>query len=270
MKNTIGIFALAAVLIMAAALPLAAADIGKDVKVTFLGHAAFKLVSPRGVVIYIDPFLKNSPKPLLEVKDIDRADLILVTHGHGDHVGDTLAIAEKTNAKVVAIAELGRYFKEKGARDVVRVNKGGTVTFKGIGITMVNALHSSSVTETEETAGGQKRERIVYAGDPAGFVIRFENDFRVYHAGDTAVFGDMKIIGDIYRPQLALLPIGSHFTMDPVEAAYAAELVGSDYVIPMHYGTFSILTGTPEAFVEAMKKVTRTRVIVLRPGETVQ
>jgi L-ascorbate metabolism protein UlaG (beta-lactamase superfamily) len=180
-----------------------------------------------------------------------------------------LAIAEKTNAKIVAIAELGRYLKSKGAKDVTRMNKGGTYTTRGIRITMVNALHSSSVTETEAVSSGQKKARIVYAGDPAGFVIRLENGFSVYHAGDTAVFGDMKIIGEIYKPELSLLPIGSHFTMDPTEATYAAKLIGSKYVIPMHYGTFPVLTGTPEVFLKLMAEVPQTKVLVLKPGDTI-
>ena len=269
MKYVISILGLAVILILAVSIPLHASEIGKGVKVTYLGHAAFKIVSPKGVVIYIDPFLSRNPKTPPEMKTVEKADLILVTHGHGDHVGDTLAIAEKTNAKIVAIAELGRYLKSKGAKDVTRMNKGGTYTTHGIRITMVNALHSSSVTETEEVSSGQKKARIVYAGDPAGFVVRLENGFSVYHAGDTAVFGDMKIIGEIYKPELSLLPIGSHFTMDPMEATYAAKLLGSKYVIPMHYGTFSVLTGTPEIFLKLMEEVPQTKVLVLKPGETI-
>ena len=269
MKYVKSILVLPVILILAVSIPLYASEIGKGVKVTYLGHAAFRIISPKGVVIYIDPFLSRNPKTPPEMKTVEKADLILVTHGHGDHVGDTLAIAEKTNAKIVAIAELGRYLKSKGAKDVTRMNKGGTYTTRGIHITMVNALHSSSVTETEAVSSGQKKARIVYAGDPAGFVIRLENGFSVYHAGDTAVFGDMKIIGEIYKPELSLLPIGSHFTMDPTEATYAAKLIGSKYVIPMHYGTFPVLTGTPEVFLKLMAEVPQTKVLVLKPGDTI-
>jgi L-ascorbate metabolism protein UlaG (beta-lactamase superfamily) len=240
---------------------LPADEMGKGVKVTYLGHAAFKIVSPKGVVVYMDPFLSGNPKTPPELKTVDKADLILVTHGHGDHVGDALAIAEKTNAKIVVIPELGRYLAKKGAKNVVGVNKGGTFTTSGIAITMVNATHSSSATEGEQ---------IIYTGDPAGFIIRFENGFTLYHAGDTGVFGDMKILGEIYKPELSLLPIGSHFTMDPREATYAAKLLGSKYVIPMHYGTFPVLTGTPEEFVRLMEEVPQTKVFVLKPGETIQ
>jgi L-ascorbate metabolism protein UlaG (beta-lactamase superfamily) len=242
-------------------LPLYASEIGKEVKVTFLGHSAFKVVSPKGVVIYIDPFLSGNPKTPPELKTVEKADLILVTHGHGDHVGDTLAIAEKTNARIVAVPELGRYLTRKGAKNVTGMNKGGTFISHGIAITMVHALHSTSVTEGDQ---------VIYTGEPVGFVIRFENGFTLYHAGDTGVFGDMKIIGEIYKPELSLLPIGSHFTMDPREAAYAAKLLGSKYVIPMHYGTFPVFTGTTEEFVKLMKEAPQTIVLVVKPGETVQ
>lgn len=242
-------------------IPLHASEIGKEVKVTYLGHSAFKIVSPKGVVLYIDPFLSGNPKTPAEMKTVEKADLILVTHGHGDHVGDTLVIAEKTNARIVAMPELGRYLTRKGAKNVIGMNKGGTYTSHGIAITMVHALHSSSVTEGDQ---------VIYTGEPSGFVIRFENGFTLYHAGDTGVFGDMKIIGEIYQPVLSLLPIGSHFTMDPREAAYAAKLLGSKFVIPMHYGTFPVLTGTVEDFQKWMKEAPQTRVLVVKPGETVQ
>jgi len=235
-------------------------EIGKGVKVTYLGHAAFKLISPKGVILYIDPFLSGNPKTPTELKTVDRADLILVTHGHGDHLGDTVAIAEKTKAKVIAMPELGRYLAKKGVKDVVGMNKGGTYTSHGIAITMVNALHSSSAMEGDQ---------IVYLGEAAGFVIRLENGFTLYHAGDTGLFGDMRIIGELYKPELSLLPIGGHFTMDPKEATYAARLLGSKYVIPMHYGTFPVLTGTVEEFLKLMKEVPQVKVLVLKPGETV-
>ncbi len=240
---------------------LQAAEIGKEVKITYLGHAAFRFTSPKGVVLYIDPFLSGNPKTPPEWKTVEKADLILLTHGHGDHVGDTLAIAEKTQAKIVAMPELGRYLTRKGAKNVIGMNKGGTFHSHGIAITMVHAIHSSSVTEGDQ---------VIYTGEPAGFVIRFENGFTLYHAGDTGVFGDMKIIGELYQPEVSILPIGSHFTMDPREAAYAAKLLGSKYVIPIHYGTFPVLTGTVEDFQKWMKEVPHSKVLVVKPGETVQ
>jgi len=238
-----------------------AAEIGKGVKITYLGHAAFRLVSPQGVVILIDPFLKNNPKTPADQKEVDKADLILVTHGHGDHLGDTLAIAQKTNASVVAMNELGIYLTKKGLKGVVRMNKGGSYMAKGIRITIVNAQHSSSVTEGDQ---------LIYTGEPAGFIIRFENGFTVYHAGDTAVMADMKIFGDIYKPNLAFLPIGSHFTMDPNEAAYACKLLRPHYVIPMHYGTWPVLTGTPEEFARLLKEQPEVKLIVMKPGQTIE
>lgn len=241
--------------------PLYAAEIGKEVKITYLGHAAFRFISPKGVVLYVDPFLSGNPKTPPELKSVEKADLILVTHGHGDHLGDTLAIAEKTNAKIVAMPELGRYLTRKGAKQVIGMNKGGTYRSHGIAITMVHAIHSSSVTEGDQ---------VIYTGEPAGFIIRFENGFALYHAGDTGLFGDMKIIGELYQPEVSILPIGSHFTMDPREAAYAAKLLGSKYVIPIHYGTFPVLTGTVEDFQKWMKDVPQTNVLVIKPGETVQ
>jgi len=261
MKNLKSVLYVIPILFILFSISLHAEEIGRDVKVTYLGHSAFKIISPKGVVIYIDPFLSGNPKTPAEMKTVEKADLVLVTHGHGDHLGDTLAIAEKTNARIVAMPELGRYLTKKGAKNVVGMNKGGTYTFRDIAITMVHALHSSSVMEGDQ---------VIYMGDPAGFVIRFENGFTLYHAGDTGIFGDMKIIGEIYKPELSLLPIGSHFTMDPREATYASKLLGSKYVIPMHYGTFPALTGTPEEFVKLMKEVPQIKVLVLRPGETAQ
>ncbi len=240
---------------------LFAAEIGQGVQITYLGHAAFKLISPQGVVVLIDPFLKNNPKTPAALKEVDKADLILVTHGHGDHLGDTISVAQKTNATVIAIAELAGYLGKKGVKNIVRMNKGGSYFFKGLRITMVNAQHSSSTTEGDQ---------VVYTGEPTGFIIRFENGFTVYHAGDTAVMADMKIFGDIYKPDLALLPIGSHFTMDPQEAAYASKLLRPKYIIPMHYGTWPVLTGKAEDFGHLMKEQPEVKVIILAPGESIK
>lgn len=240
---------------------LLAAEIGQGVQITFLGHAAFKLVSPQGVVVLIDPFLKNNPKTPAAMKEVEKADLILVTHGHGDHLGDAVSLAQKTNATVIGIAELAGYLGKKGVKNTIRMNKGGSYLFKGIQITMVNAQHSSSATEGDQ---------VIYTGEPTGFIIRFENGFTVYHAGDTAVMSDMKIYGDIYKPDLALLPIGSHFTMDPKEAAYACKLLRPKYVIPMHYGTWPLLTGKAEEFAQLMKEQPQVKVIILNPGESIK
>jgi L-ascorbate metabolism protein UlaG (beta-lactamase superfamily) len=159
------------------------------------------------------------------------------------------------------MVELAGYVTKKGVKNAVRMNKGGTYSAKGIRFTVVNALHSSSVTEGDQG---------LYAGDPCGFVIRFENGFTVYHAGDTAVFSDMKIIADLYAPDLALLPIGSHFTMDPKEAAYACKLLQPKYVVPMHFGTWPLLTGTSEEFALLLKDQPGVKLIVMNPGATIE
>ena len=234
------------------------ASIGRGVSVTFYGHAAFKL-SGGGVTVVIDPWLSN---PLLNtpLEKVGKVDLILVTHGHGDHVGETVPLAQKTGAPVVAIHELSVILASQGVPQVIGMNKGGTVPFHGLQITMTNAVHSS----TMEVGGKQ-----VAAGDPGGFVIRFANGFTAYHAGDTAVFKDMELIRELYKPELAMLPIGSHYVMNPAEAALACRLLKPKWVIPMHYGTFPVLTGTPEELKELIKGE-GIEVIALKPGETLE
>ena len=237
---------------------MAQKTIGRGVKVTFLGHAAFKLTDGK-VGVLIDPWLSN---PLLQtpVAKVGQVDLILVTHGHGDHVGETVPLAQKTGAPVVAIHELSVILASQGVPQVIGMNKGGTVPFHGLQITMTNAVHSS----TMEVGGKQ-----VAAGDPGGFVIRFANGFTAYHAGDTAVFKDMELIRELYQPELAMLPIGSHYVMNPAEAALACRLLKPKWVIPMHYGTFPVLTGTPEELKELIKGE-GIEVIALKPGETLE
>ncbi|MDP3182843.1 MAG: metal-dependent hydrolase [Desulfobaccales bacterium] len=235
------------------------AIMGRGVSVTFYGHAAFKL-SGAGVTVLIDPWLSN---PLLNtpVEKVGKVDLILVTHGHSDHVGDTVAVAKKTGAPVVAIHELSVILAQQGVAQVIGMNKGGTLTAAGLKITMTHAVHSSTVEE-----GG----RLIAAGDPAGFVVEFENGFVAYHAGDTAVFKDMELIHELYHPELAMLPIGSHYVMSPAEAALACRLLKPRWVIPMHYGTFPVLTGTTEELKKLLKDEPGITVLPLKPGETVE
>jgi L-ascorbate metabolism protein UlaG (beta-lactamase superfamily) len=232
--------------------------IGRGVGITFYGHAAFKL-SGQGVTVVIDPWLSN---PLLTtpVAQVGPVDLILVTHGHADHVGETVPLAQATGAQVVAIHELSQILAQAGAPKVIGMNKGGTLAINGLKITMTTAIHSS----TAEVEG-----RMVSAGDPGGFVVTFANGFAVYHAGDTAVFKDMELIRELYQPEVALLPIGSHYVMDPREAALACRLLKPRFVIPMHYGTFPVLTGTAEELVALLKDQPETQVLTLKPGETV-
>jgi L-ascorbate metabolism protein UlaG (beta-lactamase superfamily) len=233
--------------------------IGLPIKITFYGHSAFKLTDGK-ITVLIDPWLSN---PLLNtpVEQVGRVDLILVTHGHGDHVGETLALARHNNCPVVAIHELSVILAEQGAPRVIGMNKGGTVPFHGLEVTMTTAVHSSAM----EVGGKQ-----VAAGDPAGFVLKFANGFTAYHAGDTAVFKDLELIRELYHPELAMLPIGSHYVMNPAEAALACRLLKPRWVIPMHYGTFPVLTGTPEELMARLQGEPEITVLPLKPGETIE
>ncbi|MFI5329806.1 MAG: metal-dependent hydrolase [Desulfobaccales bacterium] len=232
--------------------------IGRGVSVTYYGHSAFKLVGG-GVSVFIDPWLSN-PRLNTPVEQVGKVDIILVTHGHSDHVGETVPLAQQTGAAVVAIHELSQTLAEQGVSQVVGMNKGGTVALAGLKITMTQAVHSSTLT-----VGG----KMTPCGEAGGFVVQFPNGFTVYHAGDTAVFRDMELIRELYQPELALLPIGSHYVMNPQEAALACRLLKPQWVIPMHYGTFPVLTGTPAELLELLKDTPEIMVVVLKPGETV-
>ncbi len=227
--------------------------------VTWLGHTTFLMKSPNGRRILFDPFLEGNPACPPDLKKIDKLDLILVTHGHSDHVGDAAAVAKRTGATVVGIFDLCQWLARQGVAKTSGMNKGGSQELVGIRITMVDARHSSSWVDE----GG-----ITYLGDAAGFVVRFENGLTIYFAGDTSVFGDMQLIREIYHPTVAFLPIGGFFTMDPVEAAKAVELLGVKTVIPMHYETFPILTGRPAELRELVKSL-GVDVLEMKPGETI-
>jgi L-ascorbate metabolism protein UlaG (beta-lactamase superfamily) len=224
--------------------------------ITWFGHSAFKLESPAGRVVLVDPWLDN-PKAPPGAKEFARVDIILVTHGHGDHLGNTLEIARRTGARVVAIYEVGLFLQSKGLNRVEGINKSGSVTIEGIRVTMTHAQHSSGLEP-----GGE----ILSGGDAAGYVLRFENDFTVYHAGDTGLFGDMKLIGELYKPDLVMLPIGGCFTMGPQEAAYACRLLKPRSIVGMHYGTFPVLAGTPAELRRYLPAPMRKAVRELTPG----
>jgi len=229
-----------------------------SLQITWLGHGTFLLTTPGGKRILIDPWLANNPACPASHKKIDKLDLILVTHGHFDHVEDAVAVARATSAPLIAIFELCAWLEQKGLQNAMPMNKGGTVQVQGVSITMVPAVHSSAYVEDG---------KIIYLGEPVGYVIGLENGQTIYFAGDTAVFGDMRLIRDLYRPEIAFLPIGDHFTMGPQAAALAIEMLGVRQVVPMHFGTFPLLTGTPARLRELVAPL-GIEVLELKPGET--
>lgn len=228
------------------------------VQLTWLGHAAFRFDTPSGKRVYVDPWLDNPKCPDGE-KEPERVDLIALTHGHDDHVGNTVELAQKFNCPVVAQVELRGWLSTKGLSEEVEhaPNKGGTIDVDGVKITLTNAHHSSSAFENGT---------FVYLGEPAGLVID-GGGTKLYFSGDTCVFGDMKIIGDLYEPDVAILPIGDHYTMGPVEAALALELLGAKRCVPCHYGTFPLLHGTPDELRALARDV---EVLSPEPGETIE
>jgi L-ascorbate metabolism protein UlaG (beta-lactamase superfamily) len=225
-------------------------------EITWLGHSSFRVRTPGSKEILFDPWYTGNPS-FPEASRPKAADLILISHGHSDHITDAAAMAKATGATVVAIWEITTWLGTKGIKNLEPMNKGGTVTAKGVQITMTDARHSSSIDENG----------MVYLGEAAGFIVRLEDNQTVYFAGDTALFGDMKLIGELYRPDIAFLPIGDRFTMGPDTAATAAKWLGVKQVVPMHYGTFPLLTGTPAQLKEHLAG-TGIQVLELKPGET--
>jgi L-ascorbate metabolism protein UlaG (beta-lactamase superfamily) len=229
-----------------------------DTAVTWLGHASFRVDTPGGKRVYVDPWLGNPKCPESE-REPERIDSIALTHGHDDHVGETIELAQRFECPVIAQVELRGWLSRQGVPEHPTVaealNKGGTVEWDGLKITLTDAKHSSSCPDG------------TYAGEAAGFVLEAENGTKLYFAGDTCVFGDMQLIGRIYEPDVAVLPIGDHYTMGPTEAAVALELLGVRRCIPCHYGTFPLLRGTPDELRELAPNV---EVLAPEPGGMVK
>lgn len=224
------------------------------VRITYLGHATFRLTTPGDEQIIVDPWIQENPTVPEELKSIGELDTILITHGHFDHFADAASLAQQTGARTVSAFEIYAYLQGKGVETAEPIQKGGTGQVGGVKVTATHAFHSSSIQADDGT--------LMYGGEPMGYVIEFESGFKLYHAGDTALFGDMQLIGDLHRPDIAILPIGDRLTMGPREAAHAARLLGVRHVIPVHYDTnvIPVFTGTPAEF--------RKQLDAIAPGVT--
>ncbi len=228
-------------------------------QITWLGHATFEFRFETGEVLLFDPWTTGNPAYPAGYK-ISQVDAIAVSHGHMDHINDLVPLAKQFNPKIVAIFEIASWLEKKGVKNTIPANKGGTIDLGFVKLTMTHALHSSAIKDGDN---------LIYAGEAAGYVLTEKRGRGAYFAGDTAVFSDMKLIQEIYQPELALLPIGDHFTMGPREAAYAARMLKPKRVIPMHYGTFPVLTGTPEELASNLRS-DGIEVWTLKPGEAVR
>jgi len=229
----------------------------KGIRLTWLGHATFRMETPEGKTFYVDPWIGGNPACPESEKNVKKADVLVITHGHFDHIADAVELGKREGTTVVGIFELCSWLEKKGTKKISPMNKGGTQVVEGVKITMVHAVHSCGI---------QDGDQIVYGGEACGYVLEFSNRLKIYHAGDTNVFSDMAIIRELYAPKIAMLPIGDHFTMSPREAAYACKLLKPETVIPMHFGTFPVLTGKPG---DLQKLAPEVKVMEMKPGQTV-
>jgi len=228
-------------------------------KLTWLGHSTFRITTATGNIVLVDPWVMGNPACPQALKKLERIDVMLITHGHFDHINDAVALAREHQPQVVAIYEICAWLESKGVANTRPMNKGGTQSVGEVEVTMVDAVHSCGILDDG---------KIVYGGEACGYVIRLPGGLTLYHAGDTTVFSDMKLIAELYAPQLACLPIGDLFTMSPREASLALRLLNVRHVVPMHYGTFPPLTGTPEALRNLTGDIAGLEIHALKPGET--
>jgi L-ascorbate metabolism protein UlaG (beta-lactamase superfamily) len=225
-------------------------------RVTWLGHSTMLVQTAKGTNILIDPFIAGNPSYPKAISLPSKIDYILLTHGHGDHISDAVPVAARHGSTVVAIYELAAYIGKKGVANTIGMNLGGTVQLNDVAATMVEAKHSSAAQDEQGTHD---------VGVAAGFVLTVEDGPVLYHSGDTAVFGDMALIRDLYGPKVIMIPIGGHFTMGPREAALAVRLLGPEVVLPMHFGTFPPLNGTPEQLASMVDA--GVKVVSWKPGD---
>jgi L-ascorbate metabolism protein UlaG (beta-lactamase superfamily) len=247
-----------------------AANAQGKTELLWYSQAAFKITTPGGKVIMIDPWIMGNPKTPAELKDLDKlgkVDIIFVTHGHGDHLGDAVELAKKNNAPVWGPAGMDQQLTTLGvlpANLAPRFGKGGTIEpFPGVKITAVHAEHSSEMILKDPASG---KDTSYPAGEPVGFIFELENGFKIYHMGDTALFGDLKMYGEKYKPDLLLIPIGGHFVMDPKDAAIATKMISPKIAMPMHYGTIPQLKGTPAEYKAALGQ-TSIKILDTKPGD---
>jgi L-ascorbate metabolism protein UlaG (beta-lactamase superfamily) len=230
----------------------------KGTRITWLGHATVLVQTAKGTTILIDPFIAQNPKYPKGYVLPEKIDYVLLTHGHGDHISDAVPVATKHRSTVVAIFELASYVSNKGVANIIGMNLGGTTQLGDVAVTMVEATHS---------AAAQDEQGMHYVGVATGFVLAVADGPVLYHAGDTGVFGDMKLIGELYHPEVAMLPIGGFYTMGPKEAALAVRFLAAKTVLPIHFGTFPPLIGTPDELAVLVDR--GVEVLRLTPGQTI-